>query len=66
MCPRGRRFLEGVGGLLEPGEAVCHFLLIAPDPGLVRSDTRYGVADTRDLGRLGPVFRLLRPKGVRA
>jgi glyoxylase-like metal-dependent hydrolase (beta-lactamase superfamily II) len=63
MCPRGRRLLEDEGGLLEPAEAVCHCLLIETDDGLVLVDTGFGVEDTRDLGRLGAIFKLMRPKG---
>ena len=62
MCPHGRRLLAGEGGLLEPAEVVCHCLLIETDDGLVLVDTGFGVEDTRDLGRLGAAFRLMRPK----
>jgi glyoxylase-like metal-dependent hydrolase (beta-lactamase superfamily II) len=61
--PHGRRLLAGEGGLLEPAEVVCHCLLIETDDGLVLLDTGFGVEDTRDLGRLGATFRLMRPKG---
>src|SRR5829696_7264008 len=63
MCPHGRRVLAGKGGLLEPAEIVCHCLLIETDDGLVLLDTGFGVEDTRDLGRLGLAYKLMRPKG---
>ena len=62
MCPHGRRLLAGEGGWLESAEVVCHCLLIEADDGLVLVDTGFGVEDTRDLGRLGPTFRLMRPR----
>jgi glyoxylase-like metal-dependent hydrolase (beta-lactamase superfamily II) len=62
LCPHGRRLLAGEGGLLEPAEVVCHCLLIETDDGLVLLDTGFGVEDTRDIGRLGATFRLMRPK----
>jgi glyoxylase-like metal-dependent hydrolase (beta-lactamase superfamily II) len=63
LCPHGRRLLAGEGGLLEPAEVVCHCLLIETDDGLVLIDTGFGVEDTRDLGRLGAAFKLMRPRG---
>jgi glyoxylase-like metal-dependent hydrolase (beta-lactamase superfamily II) len=62
MCPNGSRLLAGEGGWLEPAEAVCHCLLIESDDGLILLDTGFGVEDTRDLGRLGITFRLMRPR----
>jgi glyoxylase-like metal-dependent hydrolase (beta-lactamase superfamily II) len=62
LCPHGRRLLAGEGGLLEPGEVVCHCLLIETDDGLVLIDTGFGVEDTRDTGRLGLAFKLMRPR----
>ena len=62
LCPHGRRLLEGEGGLLEQAESVCHCLLIETDDGLVLLDTGFGVEDTRDIGRLGGAFKLMRPK----
>jgi glyoxylase-like metal-dependent hydrolase (beta-lactamase superfamily II) len=62
MCPHGRRLLAGEGGWLEPSKVVCHCLLIETDEGLVLVDTGFGVEDTEDLGRLGPVFKLMRPR----
>ena len=62
MCPHGRRLLAGEGGWLETTDVVCHCLLIETDDGLVLVDTGFGVEDIRDLGRLGPTFRLMRPQ----
>lgn len=62
LCPNGRRLLAGEGGWLEPAEVVCHCLLIEADDGLVLVDTGFGVDDTRDLGRLGVTFKLMRPR----
>jgi len=62
MCPHGRRLFTGEGGWLESGEFVCHCLLIEADDGLVLVDTGFGLEDTRDIGRLGATFRLMRPK----
>jgi glyoxylase-like metal-dependent hydrolase (beta-lactamase superfamily II) len=62
MCPHGRRLLAGEGGCLESAEVVCHCLLIESDDGLVLIDTGFGVDDVYDLGRLGPTFRLMRPR----
>ena len=62
LCPHGRRLLAGEGGLLEPAKVVCHCLLIETDDGLVLVDTGFGVEDTRDLGRLGVAFKLMRPR----
>jgi glyoxylase-like metal-dependent hydrolase (beta-lactamase superfamily II) len=62
MCPHGRRLLAGEGGWLEPADIVCHCLLIEGDDGLALIDTGFGVDDTRDLGRLGISFKLIRPR----
>jgi glyoxylase-like metal-dependent hydrolase (beta-lactamase superfamily II) len=62
MCPHGRRLFAGEGGWTEPARFVCNCLLIETDDGLVLVDTGFGVEDTRDLGRLGPVFKLMRPR----
>ena len=62
LCPHGRRFFAGEGGWLEPAEFVCNCLLIESDDGLVLVDTGFGVEDVRDLGRLGPAFKLMRPR----
>jgi glyoxylase-like metal-dependent hydrolase (beta-lactamase superfamily II) len=66
MCPRGRRLLAGEGGWLESAEVCCHCLLIESDDGLVLVDTGFGVEDTEDLGRLGVVFKLMRPRALPA
>lgn len=62
LCPHGRRLYAGEGGWLEPAEVCCHCLLLETDDGLVLVDTGFGVEDTQDLGRLGPAFRLMRPR----
>jgi glyoxylase-like metal-dependent hydrolase (beta-lactamase superfamily II) len=46
MCPFGRRFFEGSGGVLERAQVVCHCLLIESNLGLVLVET--GLS-TRDL-----------------
>jgi glyoxylase-like metal-dependent hydrolase (beta-lactamase superfamily II) len=62
LCPHGRRFLAGEGGLLEQAEVVCHCLLIETDDGLVLVDTGFGIEDTRDPGRLGVFFKMMGPR----
>ncbi len=62
LCPHGRRLLAGEGGWLESTETCCHCLLIETDDGLVLIDTGFGVEDVQDLGRLGPFFKLMRPR----
>jgi glyoxylase-like metal-dependent hydrolase (beta-lactamase superfamily II) len=62
LCPNGRRLIAGEGGLLESATIVCHCLLIETDDGLVLVDTGFGVEDTRNPRRLGPVFGLMRPR----
>ena len=57
MCPRGRRFLMGEGGLLEAGRMVCHVLLVEGDDGLVLVDTGFGSDDVGDPRRLPLPFR---------
>jgi glyoxylase-like metal-dependent hydrolase (beta-lactamase superfamily II) len=62
MCPRGRRFLSGEGGLLAPGRLVCHVLLIEAADGLVLVDTGFGTTDVDDPRQLALPFRgLTRP-----
>lgn len=59
LRPRGRRLVEGTGGLFEPGTLVCHCLLIETGDGLVLVDTGLGTADLADpTGRLGHLFAL--------
>jgi glyoxylase-like metal-dependent hydrolase (beta-lactamase superfamily II) len=62
MCPHGKRLLAGEGGWLEEADVVCHCLLIESDEGLMLVDTGFGVEDVQDLGRLGPTFKLMRPR----
>ena len=63
FCPHGRRLVNGEGGLLEQGTAVCHCLAIETDGGIVLVDTGFGSDDARDPARLGTVFRaLMRPR----
>lgn len=45
MCPHGRRLFEGQGGLFEPGNVVCHCLLIESVEGLVLVDSGLSTAD---------------------
>lgn len=45
MCPYGRRFFEGNGGLLEPGNVVCHCLLLESAEGLVLVESGLSTAD---------------------
>lgn len=57
MCPLGRRFVNGSGGVLERGTMVCHCLLIETDAGLVLVDTGISRADcAAPWSRLGPTF----------
>ena len=51
MCPLGRRFIEGVGGIFEPATMVCHCLLIESDQGLILVDSGLGSADLERPGR---------------
>lgn len=64
MCPRGRRVVNGDGGLLAAGRMVCHCLLIETDQGLVLIDSGLGLADVnRPAATLSLGFRLLvRPR----
>lgn len=60
MCPVGRRFVNGTGGVLERGSMVCHCLLIETDAGLVLVDTGISRADcAAPWRRLGPTFVLV-------
>jgi len=59
FCPRGRRLINGDGGLLERGHTICHCLAIEAGDGLVLVDTGFGLDDARDPARLGSVFRTL-------
>ena len=53
MCPRGRRAINGHGGLLALGGLVCHVLLIEAPQGLILVDTGFGTRDVRKPGRYG-------------
>jgi glyoxylase-like metal-dependent hydrolase (beta-lactamase superfamily II) len=45
MCPFGRPFLEGRGGLLETADICCHCLLIESEQGLVLVDAGLSTSD---------------------
>jgi glyoxylase-like metal-dependent hydrolase (beta-lactamase superfamily II) len=63
MCPRGRRFLNGDGGYLDPGHLVCHVLLVQLADGLALVDTGLGEAEVRNHRLLNPGIRaVLRPQ----
>jgi glyoxylase-like metal-dependent hydrolase (beta-lactamase superfamily II) len=62
LCPHGARLMNGTSGWLAPGEVVCHCLLIEADDGLILLDTGFGVEDTRNPRRLGPIFGMMRPR----
>jgi len=63
MCPYGARLFNGEGGLLSPGEMVCHCLLIETGEGLALVDTGLGTGDIADPSRLGAWFAFVtRPR----
>ena len=65
LCPFGRRFVNGEGGLFESAHLVCHCLLVETDRhGLVLVDTGLGLGDVANpRARLGGGFAALtRPK----
>lgn len=63
MCPYGRRFMAGEGGVFETAELCCHCLLIETANGLVLVDSGLGSDDVRNPKRLGGPFRaLIRPQ----
>lgn len=63
MCPYGRRFMAGEGGVLETADMCCHCLLIETAQGLVLVDSGLGSDDIRDPRRLGGFFRsVIRPQ----
>ncbi|MFT3921161.1 MAG: MBL fold metallo-hydrolase [Myxococcales bacterium] len=45
MCPFGRRFFHGTGGVFEMGDVVCHCLLIESEAGLVLVDAGLSTSD---------------------
>lgn len=63
-CPAAARWINGTGALTEPGEVVCHCLLVETDDGLVLVDTGLGVADlAHPVRRVGPTWSaLMRPR----
>src|SRR5689334_9437777 len=61
MCPIGRRFLLGEGGLLEKARIVAHCLLVEAGGELVLIDTGFGLGDCSEPNRLTLFFR----EGVR-
>jgi glyoxylase-like metal-dependent hydrolase (beta-lactamase superfamily II) len=63
LCPRGRRLINGDGGLLEAGTIVCHCLLIEAADCLVLIDTGFGTGDISNPRQLGVAFNaLMRPE----
>jgi len=63
MCPYGRRFMAGEGGLLDTYEMCCHCLLIETAQGLVLVDSGLGSDDVRNPLRLGrPFLAAVRPQ----
>jgi glyoxylase-like metal-dependent hydrolase (beta-lactamase superfamily II) len=56
LCPRGRRLINGDGGLLERGLSICHCLAIETGDGVVLVDTGFGREDARNPRQLGPIF----------
>lgn len=63
MCPYGRRFMAGEGGVLETATLCCHCLLIETAQGLVLVDSGLGSDDVRNPGRLGcPFLAGIRPQ----
>lgn len=61
LCPLGRRFIAGEGGVLERSQMICHCLLIeTPNSGLVLVDTGFGTQEVADpRGKLGAPFATL-------
>jgi glyoxylase-like metal-dependent hydrolase (beta-lactamase superfamily II) len=53
MCPAGRRFVNGTGGLFQRARMVCHCLLIETNDGLALVDTGIGLDDIAQPQRLG-------------
>ena len=53
MCPVGRRFVNGTGGIFQRARMVCHCLLIETSDGLALVDTGIGLDDIARPERLG-------------
>jgi glyoxylase-like metal-dependent hydrolase (beta-lactamase superfamily II) len=53
MCPVGRRFVNGSGGVLQRARLVCHCLLLESNDGLALVDTGIGMDDIARSDRLG-------------
>jgi hypothetical protein len=53
MCPIGRRFVNGTGGIFERARMVCHCLLVETNDGLALVDTGIGLDDIAEPLRLG-------------
>ena len=53
MCPIGRRFVNGTGGIFQRARMVCHCLLIETNDGLALVDTGIGLDDIAQPQRLG-------------
>jgi glyoxylase-like metal-dependent hydrolase (beta-lactamase superfamily II) len=53
MCPIGKRFVNGDGGLFSRARLVCHCLLLETDDGLALVDTGIGHGDIAEPVRLG-------------
>lgn len=60
LCPISRALFNGKGGLIEPGELVCHCLLIETEQGLVLVDTGLGREEVQR-GFLSPILDTLSP-----
>ena len=57
MCPIGKRFVSGHGGIFERARMVCHCLIIESDQGIVIVDTGLGLDDLASPKlRLGGMF----------
>jgi glyoxylase-like metal-dependent hydrolase (beta-lactamase superfamily II) len=54
MCPIGRRFVNGTGGIFQRARMVCHCLLLETNDGLALVDTGIGLDDIAQSRRLGP------------
>jgi glyoxylase-like metal-dependent hydrolase (beta-lactamase superfamily II) len=53
MCPIGRRFVNGTGGIFQRARMVCHCLLVETNDGLALVDTGIGLDDIAQPQRLG-------------